>query len=126
MNIRQATAALLMTVLSFAFVDAARAQSDDTDQHEAERPAAAKPLVDQINHHHGTGGDDAAARSSLRPDPADIPSVRGGRPEVTGLAQNHASLPGELGESPEAGPPLFARPPAGLAMRPDPWTVPDK
>lgn len=126
MKIRSLKATLLLAALSVAVVGGARAQSDDTDQHEALRPVAPKPLVDQLNHHHGNGGDGAASRSSLRPDMADIPSVRGARPEIAGLAQNHAPLPGELGDDPEASAPLFAKPPEDLAIRPDPWILSDK
>jgi len=123
MKIRCLKAALLLAALSTAFGGCARAQSDDTDQQEAIRPAAPKPLVDQLNHHHGNGGDGEASRLSLRPDMADIPSVQAARPEIAGLAQNHAPLPGELGDAPEVSAPLFATPPADLAIRPDPWAL---
>jgi len=126
MTIHCVKAALMLAALSIALVGAARAQEDDTDHHEAVRPVAPKPLVDQLNHHRGNGGDAEAARSPLRPDTADVPSVRGARPEIAGLAQNHAPLPGELPDAPEIRAPLFSIPPTGLAMRPDPWEAPNK
>lgn len=119
-------AALLLMALSIALVGGAHAQSDDPDPQEAVKPAAPKPLVDQLNHHHGNGGDDPTGQSSLRRDPADVPTVRGTRPDVTGLAQAHAPLPGEMGEAPEVRRPLFAAPPSDLAIRSDPWALPDK
>jgi len=126
MTIRCVKAALLLTMLSIALAGAARAQEDDTDHHTDDRPVAPKPLVDQLNHHRGNGGDGEAARSPLRPDTADVPGVRDARPEITGLAQAHAPLPGELGDAPEIRAPLFASPATGLAVRPDPWEIPDK
>jgi len=126
MTIRSLKAALLLAALSVALGGGARAQEEDTDPHPADRTIAPTPLVDQLNHHRGNGGDDEAPHSLLRPDTADVPGVREARPEITGLAQSHGPLPGELGDAPEIRAPLFAAPSTGLAVRSDPWEIPDK
>jgi len=106
MTIRSLKAALLLAALSVALGGGARAQEEDTDPHPADRTIAPTPLVDQLNHHRGNGGDDEAPHSLLRPDTADVPGV--------------------LGDAPEIRAPLFAAPSTGLAVRSDPWEIPDK
>ena len=103
------------------------AQDDDEDTPTRQAPGVAVPsTVDQFTHRHGEGGDNDPPAVALRNEAVSGDDTGLNAGGGTGLAMDHALLPGELGGTPEDSRPVFEKPSTSLALRPDPWAFQPK